>query len=78
MSLCVEVVNSVLQTVSSEGCEYILLSKDELSSLINSQTDWASYLDFDSELFNQLLGVSLTTFIGGHVLGRIIKSFGKI
>ncbi len=78
MSLCVEVVNSVLQASVSETCEYVLLTKNELSNLINSQTDWAAYLEFDSELFELLLGVSLTTFVAGHALGRIVKSFGKI
>lgn len=78
MSLCVEVVNSVLQTVSGETCEYVLLTKNELSNLISSQTDWASYLEFDNELFELLIGASLVTFVSGHALGRIIKSFGKV
>ncbi len=71
----------VISGTNFESCAqdtYVILQKKDYIALIESQTDWAYYLDFDNELFDTLLTFSLTTFIIGHSLGRIIKAFGKV
>ncbi|WPC72552.1 transcriptional regulator [Vibrio porteresiae] len=75
MSICVEVVNGVLQA-SSSSCELVVISKDQLTQLVNGQFDW-SLLEFDKDLYSFVTTQALISFVSGHVLGRIIKYFGK-
>ncbi|MZI93241.1 transcriptional regulator [Vibrio sp. CAIM 722] len=77
MSLCVEVVDSVLQVVSGDTCTYVVMTAEEASQLVSNQTDWSSYLEFDEDLYQFVLVQALVTFVGGHMLGRIAKYFGK-
>lgn len=74
MSICVTVIDGVLQQSSGDVCEYVLVSKDQLSQLVNGQFDW-SLIEFDKSLYEFVVQQSLVTFIGGHVLGRVIKHF---
>lgn len=74
MSICVTVIDGVLQQSSSDVCEYVLVSKEQLSHLVNGQFDW-SLLEFDKALYEFVVQQSLITFIGGHVLGRVLKHF---
>ncbi|EGQ8259191.1 TPA: transcriptional regulator [Vibrio parahaemolyticus] len=76
MSICVTVIDGVLQQATNGNCELILMSKEQVTQLVDGQFDW-SLLEFDKELYEYVLGQSLVTFIGGHVLGRILKYFGK-
>ncbi|EFO47832.1 transcriptional regulator [Vibrio parahaemolyticus] len=76
MSICVTVIDGVLQQATNGSCELILMSKEQVTQLVDGQFDW-SLLEFDKELYEYVLGQSLVTFIGGHVLGRILKYFGK-
>ncbi|MEH0670107.1 transcriptional regulator [Vibrio owensii] len=76
MSICVTVIDGVLQQATNGSCELILMSKEQVTQLVNGQFDW-SLLEFDKELYEYVLGQSLVTFIGGHVLGRVLKYFGK-
>ncbi|WP_150141086.1 transcriptional regulator [Candidatus Enterovibrio escicola] len=75
-SICVTVVDGALQ-VSSVTCEYILMSQEQVSQLVSGQFDW-SLLEFDKELYELVLTQTLISFIIGHVLGRILKTFGKL
>lgn len=77
MSICVTVVNEVLQQTSSGSCEYILLSQSQVTQLVENQFDW-SLLQFDKSLYEYIIQQGLITFVGGHVLGRILKYFGKV
>ncbi|KIP71449.1 transcriptional regulator [Vibrio harveyi] len=76
MSICVTVIDGVLQQATNGSCELILMSKEQVTQLVDDQFDW-SLLEFDKELYEYVLGQSLVTFIGGHVLGRVLKYFGK-
>ncbi|EPF7769805.1 transcriptional regulator [Vibrio vulnificus] len=76
MSLCVAFVDGVLQQSPEGVCEYILLSQDQVTQLVNAQFDW-TLLEFDQGLYEFIITQSLVTFIGGHALGRILKYFGK-
>ncbi|APX08718.1 MULTISPECIES: hypothetical protein [Vibrio] len=76
MSICVTVIDGVLQQATNGSCELILMSKEQVTQLVDGQFDW-SLLEFDKELYEYVLGQSLVTFIGGHVLGRVLKYFGK-
>ncbi|UQA53949.1 transcriptional regulator [Vibrio sp. ED002] len=76
MSICVTVIDGVLQQATNGSCELILMSKEQVAQLVDGQFDW-SLLEFDKELYEYVLGQSLVTFIGGHVLGRVLKYFGK-
>ena len=78
MSLCVEVVDSVLQVVSGDSCAYVVLTAEEASQLVANQTDWSSFLVFDADLYQFIIVQALITFVGGHMLGRIAKYFGKV
>ncbi|MEZ8293591.1 MULTISPECIES: transcriptional regulator [Vibrio] len=72
MSICVIVIDGVLQQSSGDVCQYVLISKDQLTHLVNGQFDW-SLLEFDQSLYEFVVGQSLVTFVVGHVLGRVIK-----
>ncbi len=76
MSICVAVIDGVLQQSNSGACEYILMSQSQVTELVNGQFDW-SLLEFDKGLYEFVMQQTLITFIGGHVLGRILKYFGK-
>lgn len=76
MSLCVSVIDGVLQQSVGDSCEYILMSTEQVTQLVDGQFDW-SLLEFDPELYEYVVKQSLLTFIGGHVLGRVIKYLGK-
>jgi hypothetical protein len=76
MSICVTVIDGVLQQATNGSCELIVMSKEQVTQLVDGQFDW-SLLEFDKELYEYVLSQSLVTFIGGHVLGRVIKYFGK-
>ncbi|MFV8411180.1 transcriptional regulator [Vibrio owensii] len=76
MSICVTVIDGVLQQATNGSCELILMSKEQVTQLVDGQFDW-SLLEFDKELYEYVLGQSLVTFICGHVLGRVLKYFGK-
>ncbi|MEZ9779095.1 transcriptional regulator [Vibrio cyclitrophicus] len=74
MSICVTVIDGILQQSSGDVCEYVLVSKEQLTHLVDGQFDW-SLLEFDKSLYEFVVGQSLTTFVGGHVLGRVLKHF---
>ena len=76
MSICVTLVDGFLQQATSGSCEFIVMSQPQVTELVNGQFDW-SLIEFDKSLYEFVLGQSLITFIGGHVLGRVIKYFGK-
>ncbi|MBN3495859.1 transcriptional regulator [Vibrio neptunius] len=76
MSICVAVIEGVITQSTGGACELILLSKDEVAQLVNSQFDY-SLLQFDQALYERLIKEFLVIFIGGHVLGRVIKTLGK-
>ncbi|HDY7931369.1 TPA: transcriptional regulator, partial [Vibrio vulnificus] len=50
MSLCVAFVDGVLQQSPEGVCEYILLSQEQVTQLVNAQFDW-SLLEFDQDLY---------------------------
>jgi len=75
MSICVALIDGVI-TQASASCDLMVLSKDEVTQLVNSQFDY-SLLQFDEALYRLVLQHCLVTFIVGHVLGRVIKSLGK-
>ena len=74
MSICVTVIDGILQQSSSDVCEYVLVSKEQLTHLVDGQFNW-SLLEFDKSLYEFVIAQSLITFITGHVLGRVIKHF---
>ncbi|WCP68512.1 transcriptional regulator [Vibrio tubiashii] len=76
MSICVAIVKGVITQSTVNDCELMVLSKDEVTQLVNSQFDY-SLFQFDQSLYQLLLGQFLVTFIVGHVLGRVIKYLGK-
>ena len=77
MSICVTLVEGVLQQATNGSCEFIVMSQPQVTELVNGQFDW-SLLEFDKELYELVLGQTLISFIGGHILGRILKTFGKL
>jgi len=76
MSLCVTVIDGIFQQSTNGTCEYILLSQSQVTQLVNGQFDW-SLFEFDRDLYDFILKQTLVTFIGGHILGRVLKYFGK-
>ncbi|MEZ8103211.1 transcriptional regulator [Vibrio bivalvicida] len=76
MSVCVTIIKGAVVQSADSACNLLLLSKDEVTQLANSQFDY-SLLQFDQSLYEMLLGQFLVTFIMGHVLGRVIKYLGK-
>jgi hypothetical protein len=76
MSVCVAIVQGLITQVTDSSCDYVVLSKDEVTQLVEGQFD-LSLLQFDQALYEMLLGQFLVTFIVGHALGRVIKYLGK-
>lgn len=77
MSICVALNNGLLAQSTDNSCDYLLLTKVEAAQIINGQFD-LSLLQFDSSMYQYFLTQMLVSFITGHVLGRILKHFGKI
>lgn len=75
MSLCVAVNNGAV--VIDATCQFLLLTQEEVNKL-TSQPTLVDLLQFDSSMYEFLLGYMLLSFIAGHVAGRIIKTFGKV
>lgn len=76
MSVCVALVHGLITQVTDSSCDYVVLSKGEVTQLVEGQFD-LSLLQFDQALYEMLLSQFLVTFIVGHVLGRVIKYLGK-
>jgi len=74
VSLCVAVREGLI--VVDAACEYLLVSKNELTALI-SQPSLIDLIAFDSTLYAYLLNATLLSFLSGHFCGRIIKTLGK-
>ncbi|NUW69796.1 hypothetical protein [Vibrio coralliilyticus] len=55
-------------------CDYMILTAEEVNQL--TQTISGS-LTIDSDLYVQLSGQLLLSFVAGHVLGRIVKTMGR-
>ncbi|ARC92172.1 hypothetical protein B6A42_08745 [Vibrio coralliilyticus] len=55
-------------------CDYMILTAEEVNQL--TQTVSGS-LTIDSNLYVQLSGQLLLSFVTGHVLGRVVKTMGR-
>ena len=59
-----------------DGCQFITLSSDEYSALIAVNED-STQLHISQSLYGTVTGFLLLSFVSGHALGRIVKTFGK-
>ncbi|MDN3699347.1 hypothetical protein QWY97_18675 [Vibrio cortegadensis] len=64
--------DNTLYAVDGESCAYVLLEQANYQSFVDG-----SALTIDSELYTTVSGWILFSFVSGHVLGRILKGFGK-
>ena len=74
MSLCIAVTDwgsLEITTSSIEECtSYVLVSASAYRNSVGN-------LEIDSALYQTVSGYILLSFVGGHVLGRIIKTLSK-
>ncbi|USD33950.1 MULTISPECIES: hypothetical protein [Vibrio] len=55
-------------------CDYMILTAEEVKELTLTTS---GSLTIDSDLYVQLSGQLLLSFVAGHVLGRIVKTMGR-
>ncbi|NOH54964.1 hypothetical protein [Vibrio coralliilyticus] len=55
-------------------CDYMILTAEEVNKLTLTVS---GPLTIDSDLYVQLSGQLLLSFVTGHVLGRIVKTMGR-
>ncbi|OXX47212.1 hypothetical protein BWR16_09465 [Vibrio sp. V01_P9A10T6] len=55
-------------------CTYVILTPSELEQL---QSNSLGSLTIDSQLYTDVTGYLLLSFVSGHILGRILKGLGR-
>lgn len=75
MSNCVIQYNGYLM-LAPQGfdCTYVILTPSELEQLENNLL---GSLKIDSQLYVDVTGYLLLSFMSGHILGRILKGLGR-
>lgn len=75
MSNCVIQYNGYLM-LAPQGfdCTYVTLTPSELEQL---QSNSLGSLTIDSQLYTDVTGYLLLSFVSGHILGRILKGLGR-
>ncbi|ASW82388.1 hypothetical protein EAY03_16670 [Vibrio anguillarum] len=59
---------------SGFDCTYVILTPSELEQL---QSNSLGSLTIDSQLYTDVTGYLLLSFVSGHILGRILKGLGR-
>ncbi|WCP70334.1 transcriptional regulator (plasmid) [Vibrio tubiashii] len=77
MSVCVALTHGLLAKSTDGTCDYLLLTKVEAAQLVENGQATLSFFQFDPAMYEFFLGQLLLTFIGGHIMGRVIKYLGK-
>lgn len=76
-TLCVTVGTNNLLFASAYDenapCNNVLISYTEYVGLNSSNLEF----DINKELFSEITFYLLMSFLSGHILGRIVKAFGK-
>lgn len=76
MAVCVTVNfdNSLLvDTVAqAPNCPFVLYTGDEYTTILGFNQLFATYFDFDVSFFTAMFTLYIVTFIGGHVIGRVV------
>ena len=78
MSECVKFLRNGRVSADINNCDLVLLTQSEAVELVESAQFNLSLFEFDSGMYEFILAQTLITFITGHVLGRVLKSFGKV
>lgn len=78
MSECVKFNSNGRVLTDVNTCDFVLLSQQEAIELANSVQFNLALFQFDSGMYEFILAQTLITFITGHVLGRVLKTFGKV
>ncbi|MBT2960895.1 hypothetical protein PL85_18415 [Vibrio anguillarum] len=75
MSNCVIQYNGYLM-LAPQGfdCTYVILTPSELEQL---QSNSLGSLSIDPQLYTDVTGYILLSFVSGHILGRILKVLGR-
>ncbi|WP_232734465.1 hypothetical protein [Vibrio anguillarum] len=75
MSNCVIQYNGYLM-LAPQGfdCAYVILTPSELEQL---QSNSLGSLTIDPQLYTDVTGYILLSFVSGHILGRILKVLGR-
>ncbi|WP_249339529.1 MULTISPECIES: hypothetical protein [unclassified Vibrio] len=75
MSNCVIQYNGYLM-LAPQGfdCTYVILTPSELEQL---QSNSLGSLTIDPQLYTDVTGYLLLSFVSGHILGRILKGLGR-
>ncbi len=76
-SLCTEVLTDgtvkAFPAESYENCTFVILSTDDYTSALSANL----VFDIDSNLYVEITGYLLLSFVSGHVLGRIVKGLSR-
>lgn len=75
MSNCVIAYNGYLM-LAPQGfdCTYVVLTPSELDEIRNTSL---GSVTIDPDIYYQVSGYLLLSFLSGHVLGRILKTMGR-
>lgn len=75
MSSCVIAYNGYLMLAPQDAaCTYTMLTPSELEALQNQSL---GSVTIDSEIYTTVSGYLLLSLVSGHILGRILKTFGR-
>lgn len=78
MSECVKLLRNGKVAADINNCDLVLLTQTEVVELVEAAQFNLSLFEFDSGMYDFILAQTLITFITGHVLGRVLKTFGKV
>ncbi|AYV19849.1 hypothetical protein AAFX24_00040 [Vibrio mediterranei] len=59
------------------GCQFIAMEYQDYQLLNSLSSSVGSDITIDSDVYVTVTGYLLLSFVSGHVLGRILKTFGK-
>jgi len=75
MSSCVIAYNGYLMLAPQDAdCTYTMLTISELEALQNQSL---GSVTIDPQIYTTVSGYLLLSLVSGHILGRIVKTFGR-
>lgn len=83
MAACVAVdpaTNALILDTSTtiDSCMYLIIESTEYTTISGLNELFAQYFQFDEVLFSIVIVGSLTTFVTGHTLGRMMQAWRKV
>ncbi|AYV19811.1 hypothetical protein [Vibrio mediterranei] len=59
------------------GCQFVVMEYQDYQLVRNLSSSSSGDITIHSDVYVMVTGYLLLSFVSGHVLGRILKTFGK-